>query len=199
MVRRNFSIKGLKPEEYKGFRLYFKKDSQGRYGVKIQDKKSKQVVATIIHSYDGDYFDRSAATKAGAMAKAKERIDEDLSEMDIELIRKGDLFYNSWGYDQTNIDFIIITEVSDTGKTVKARRTRAKTVDSTGFYDSLKPVIEPYGDEFRLSVRYWNGEPTLKGKYPYSDGDMSRGSMSGSFSPVDEDRSYAQTDSRYGH
>lgn len=199
MVRRNFSIKGLKPEEYNGFKLYFKRDSDGNYGVKIQDKATKQVVATIIHRYDGDYFDRSPATKKGAMDKAKERIDEDLSMMTIQPIKKGDLFYNSWGYDQTNIDFIVITEVSDTGKTVKARRTKAETVKSTGFYNSLKPVRKPYGDEFRLVVDYYEGDPWLRGSYPYVDGDMSRGKMEGSFRKVDEGRTYSETDTRYGH
>ncbi len=33
-------------------------------------------------------------------------------------IKKGDIFYTSWGYDQTNYDYIVVMEVSPTGKTV---------------------------------------------------------------------------------
>ncbi|MBE3139569.1 MAG: hypothetical protein IMZ53_03195, partial [Thermoplasmata archaeon] len=46
-----------------------------------------------------------------------------LRELEAQLVqfadlKPGDFFYESWGYDQTNIDFLQIIEVSPTKKTV---------------------------------------------------------------------------------
>jgi len=39
-------------------------------------------------------------------------------------IKAGDYFYTSWGYDQTNIDYLVVVEVSPTGKTASCRMVR---------------------------------------------------------------------------
>jgi hypothetical protein len=46
-------------------------------------------------------------------------------------VEPGTIFVRSWGYDQTNIDFYEITEVSKTGKTAKARKILAGHVDDS--------------------------------------------------------------------
>lgn len=35
----------------------------------------------------------------------------------VQPVKVGDIFYSSWGYDQTNVDYFAVTEVSKTGKT----------------------------------------------------------------------------------
>lgn len=43
-------------------------------------------------------------------------------------VQVGDVFARSWGYDQTNVDFYEIVEVSRTGKTAKARKNKGAIV-----------------------------------------------------------------------
>jgi hypothetical protein len=54
-------------------------------------------------------------------------------------VKAGDIFYTSWGYDQTNVDFYLAIEVSKTGKTVKLRQIQAMNVADEGPHDSLIP------------------------------------------------------------
>ena len=38
-------------------------------------------------------------------------------------LKKGNMFVTSWGYDQTNYDYIVVMEVSPSGKTAKCQMT----------------------------------------------------------------------------
>lgn len=44
----------------------------------------------------------------------------------------GDVFYRSWGYDQTNVDFYELVSLSSTGKTGKAKRLKNVSVYDDG-------------------------------------------------------------------
>jgi hypothetical protein len=91
--------------------------------------------------------------------------------MDKRLVKKGGIYYTSWGYDQTNIDFVIVEKVSPTGKTVLCRRMSQKVVKSVPGADYVVPV-SPYGKIFRLRVR--NGGKWLVGSYPFTRGGVER-------------------------
>ena len=78
------------------------------------------------------------------------------------MVNIGDLFYESWGYDQTNIDFCQIIKLSPTGKTAICRMTGKRQVT-----DSTVAPNEATGPEFRLKVDYWEGRDGLKGTYPF--------------------------------
>jgi hypothetical protein len=80
-------------------------------------------------------------------------------------LKAGIVFYDSWGYDQTQNDFCEIVEVSPTKKTVLCRMMSKDRVDDS----SVKPC-EPYGIVFRLKVSQYSGEPTLRGSYPFVQG-----------------------------
>lgn len=92
-------------------------------------------------------------------------------------MNEGDIFYESWGYDQTNVDFLQVTEVSATGKTVKCQMMGKESVDVR----TVKPT-SPFGVTFRLHVREFRNDPTLRGKYPFvqRDGEV-RGWRPGNF------------------
>jgi hypothetical protein len=47
-------------------------------------------------------------------------------------VKVGDIFYCSWGYDQTNIDFYQVVELSASGKTAKLREIGKTFVNPTG-------------------------------------------------------------------
>jgi hypothetical protein len=116
----------------------------------------------------------------------------------------GQTFYTSWGYDQTNYDFIVVKSVSPTGKTVVAQRAKlaSNKISESGQYWNQIPSSEGFGDEFRLKVDFdGNGEITLRGSYPYaSDGRKERsGTRFGYFRPTEPGTSYAETDIQFGH
>lgn len=48
-------------------------------------------------------------------------------------IKEGSLFYASWGYDQTNIDYYKVKSISPTGKTCKIVKVGSKILEQTGF------------------------------------------------------------------
>lgn len=114
----------------------------------------------------------------------------------------GEFISSSWGYGQTNVEFAVITDVSDSGKTVLAQRVGAERVDSAKGSESVRPAGDPFGDEFRLHVRAGAREdrPSFRGTYPTgSDGDMDGPTRRGWLSPVDADSTQHRTATGYGH
>lgn len=52
----------------------------------------------------------------------------------------GDIFYRSWGYDQTNVDFYQIVSMSKTGKTGKAVQINSTADTADGYSERVRPV-----------------------------------------------------------
>ena len=97
-----------------------------------------------------------------------------------EKVKKGDIFYESWGYDQTNIDFCKVVEISPTGKTVKCQMMSQKIVRTEGYAPMAEEVVPdevyPKDGTFRLYIRTRNnGEVSLVGQYPYCRSDTQMG------------------------
>lgn len=105
-------------------------------------------------------------------------------------IGKGDYFYTSWGYDQTNIDYIIITDISPSGKTATCQMVSPIRVGSQGIEDILMPGT-PYGEPFRMEFK--NGR--LRGSYPYCNDNK----RLDSFYPTTLSETKGQTMSQFGH
>jgi len=84
----------------------------------------------------------------------------------VATIKPGDYFYSSWGYDQTNIDYLVVTEVSPTGKTAKCRMVSRIDLGTSGVHNVSIPAT-PYGPTFRMKIKEVCGETCLKGSYPY--------------------------------
>ena len=109
-------------------------------------------------------------------------------------LQKGDIFYDSWGYDQTNIDFAQVVSLSPSGKTVLCRmmgKQQAKpshrgynpitgkwetcaspeTCKVHGKHTSNTALVEPttpYGIVFRMRADSgYHGEKAIKGSYPF--------------------------------
>ena len=45
----------------------------------------------------------------------------------------GKIFYSSWGYEQTNIDFYKVVEVSKSGKTITLQQIGSQVVEVNGY------------------------------------------------------------------
>lgn len=86
-------------------------------------------------------------------------------------VKVGDIFYESWGYEQTNIDFAQIVGFTKSGKTAICRLMSQKIHSTEGLSPMAEMVLpdSEYGITFRLRVR--NGvnvqEPCLLGTYPF--------------------------------
>ena len=80
-------------------------------------------------------------------------------------VKRGDFFYTSWGYDQTNIDYLVVESVSISGKTAKCRMCSAIHVGEQGTEDVLMPGTAE-GETFTMQVRDGN----LRGSYPFCQG-----------------------------
>lgn len=124
------------------------------------------------------------------------------------LISVGDVFETSWGYDQTNYDFIIVVSISPTRKTAMCKLARVSTIRQETQHNVQKPVKEGFGFEFRMKIQKDNNgnELTLRGSYPYCSSEVYRGKPKeecgyrlDSFSKVNEDQEFWETDSRFGH
>lgn len=69
----------------------------------------------------------------------------------------GDIIYNTWGWEQTNIDYYVVTSVS--AKTITVQEIQSGLVNGEeSFMSGRKAPIEPVqriedGDKFRLTVR----------------------------------------------
>lgn len=59
-------------------------------------------------------------------------------------IKVGAIFYESWGYDQTNIDFFQVVRVSPSGKTVWIKPIQQRMVESNGYSDRVVAVKDAF-------------------------------------------------------
>jgi hypothetical protein len=119
-------------------------------------------------------------------------------------LKIGDLFSTTWGYNQTNYDFIVIVGFTKSGKSAKVRMSRAKLVESGRGYDKLVPTGEAYGDTFtmRIGTWTWGGKEhiTLRGSYPYLNTGLKKdGTRLDTFSKVEPDETFNQTAAGWGH
>lgn len=68
----------------------------------------------------------------------------------------GEIIYNSWGWEQTNIDFFQITEV--TAKKIRVKQIAQKT-EETGFMcGNTSPIKDEFlkdGKSYLLSLKFW--------------------------------------------
>jgi hypothetical protein len=114
-------------------------------------------------------------------------------EFFLPLNLKGRIFYHSWGYDQTNIDFVQVVDMSPSGKTAICRMMGKK---DHSFGHVLPDSV--HGQSFKLRVResQYNGETEhrLVGSYPF----CGNSTMRGYFSPWNG-KPVFETPPGYGH
>lgn len=112
---------------------------------------------------------------------------------------EGEVIFESWGYNQTNVDLAEIVDVSDSGKTVVARRVSAAVAERGSGSETLTPDGDPHGDEFRLHVRASDSGVYFRGSYPYITGREDDGTRMGTFLPYGDRDGVHQTDAHHRH
>jgi len=106
-------------------------------------------------------------------------------------VKPGDYFMTSWGYDQTNIDYLIVTDVSPSGKTAICRMVSPITVGQSQIYNVQMPSTA-YGEPFKMKIR---PDGRLRGSYPYCNG----GKRLDTFTPVKLGDTHYETMPEFGH
>lgn len=82
-------------------------------------------------------------------------------------IKVGDIFYASWGYDQTNVDWYKVIDVTKTGKSVKLQEIEGKITSDGGLSMSGKstPVINKIkkGEKpITKKIKTYSNEPMIQ-------------------------------------
>lgn len=87
-------------------------------------------------------------------------------------VKVGDIFYASWGYEQTNVDFVKVVGFSASGKSAKIVKIGQKIVESIA-YMAEKVLPDPdniVGKESMVRIKNYKDEPELRGTfYPMKD------------------------------
>lgn len=81
------------------------------------------------------------------------------------VVKPGDFFVESWGYDQTNVDFYQVTRVSASGKTLWMRHVQTHLVSQNGTYDQVAPLPDSFDTaantsrqgELKKRIRVYDG------------------------------------------
>ena len=102
----------------------------------------------------------------------------------------GKIFYSSWGYEQTNIDFYKVVEVSKSGKTITLQKIGSQVVEVNGYCServipnesktegapltNRRLIVGRYGDvmvnvsnrtDYRVLAFEWDGTPRTQTSY----------------------------------
>ena len=107
------------------------------------------------------------------------------------MVKQGEYFYTSWGYDQTNIDYLVVVSVSPSGKTAACKMVSPIHLGSEGHEDVLTPGVA-FGEPFAMRVKPGG---TLRGSYPYCQG----GKRLATFWPTELGGVHRQTMPEFGH
>ena len=82
---------------------------------------------------------------------------------DKKAVKVGDIFYNSWGYDQTNIDYYEVVRVTKSGKSVYIREIAQERISNNA--QGMSAVVAPVAGKFigpemvkRVKMTTWKGD-----------------------------------------
>lgn len=120
------------------------------YGIVFQGKATKPL---WYHSFRDEasrkrLVDETTKSRQQSLDSKKQRMDD---RRNFEHgLKVGDIFYSSWGYDQTNVDFYEVVGIS--GKQVAIRQIHEKVVRSDTSADYVVP----------MPGKFVSGEPVLK-------------------------------------
>jgi len=77
--------------------------------------------------------------------------------------RIGEIIYNSWGYDQTNIDFYEVVKVTKATVVIKPIQGQYASPGHCDMSEFLKPLKGQFvGDEMRKKIQWYDGKASVK-------------------------------------
>jgi hypothetical protein len=197
----NGDLMRLVPEEYRNYKIYVykKKTRFGKgYWIQVLDEEKRVILKRQVNI---NFINKMNPTKSDIIKETKKFIDDYIDTFPNyqKEVNVGDIFVTSWGYDQTNYDYIVVVGVSPTGKTVKCQRAKHINLGSTGQSNIQKPIPEGFGDVFQMKVKRDNkSRIELVGSYPFS-GNGRGAKRKGYFNKWDGEEEFYETDPIFGH
>jgi len=193
-------------EIYKGITLWkhqrVRQDGRTIYSVQYSFKKTKYPKGEAFYS-EKDRDERIKELKETQdyiqEEKQKKTKAQEFTRADVPF-KEGDTFETSWGYDQTNYDFIVIKSISPTGKTAICQRARLSQNKPEGQMLLQRPSSEGYGDTFKMKIkRRPEGDYYLVGTYADGQGHYDGHWRRDTFQKTDPNTDYAETSPEFGH
>ena len=78
---------------------------------------------------------------------------------DNRFIKEGDIFYASWGYEQTNIDFYrVVKKVGKASVMLCALENKIVQEESNQYQDAVVPYLVNSGRQWKSRVKYYKGD-----------------------------------------
>ena len=120
------------------------------------EDKAKSVLAQYKFNFVKRQEEKQQAkqNKTDMVANAKAKIAKG------ELVKVGDIFSSSWGYDQTNVDFFKVLEVK--GITIKVQQIQSSRIEEIAWEQYMTmPNSEPhpyYPEILTKRLSFWGGE-----------------------------------------
>lgn len=139
--------------KFNGYKIDLSENQKGKPTARLSRLLTVGVNKGTFKLLEGYYFkteERRAEWVTKKMADVKERTSEKSARVNakkearanmVNPFKVGDIYYDSWGYDQTNIDFYEITEVKE--KSVIIREIACKYVEGTSGHDSCNVMPVP--------------------------------------------------------
>ena len=158
-VTREFYVSNMKLWKNEGeAEIYIPKDSDKLSAMGFRSKRQQKPAFHYRFrsekrrdEYVKDFFENIERKKEQKAKKNEER------KSYIHDCKVGDIFSSSWGYDQTNCDFVQVVSVTD--KSVRVREI-AQNAEQTGYLSGYtKPIKDAFVKESRLTP---NGKPVTK-------------------------------------
>lgn len=156
------------------FAVMYRMTPKGRFNEAIEFNYRFKTAAARQAYIDGFY---SREEQKYARSEERKQAKKEARKNMVNPYKVGDLLYNSWGYDQTNIDFYQVVAVG--AKSVKIRPIASAYVKEG--YCSMSEFVAPVPDAFtgeaetkvlQMYVAYATGEPVVY--IPMKHGCMSR-------------------------
>lgn len=137
-----------------------------QYKFQTPENRDKYAVAQC------EQLEQNEQKRAEYNQAAKQRQNEQVAALKV-----GDIFYTSWGYDQTNTDFFKVVKIS--GKRITVRQLAANRIEQgfmagectpSGIFTKDEPIILGIckGGSFRIDGKYaslWDGKPKYYSYY----------------------------------
>lgn len=150
-----------------------KKDSENKFSVMMWTPKATKPYV--------NYYFRDAAKRDAYIAsqvenfvkhqesKKEERAKRIPTAEDLKKVQVGDIFYNSWGYEQTNVDFYQVVALS--GQSVTIRKIQSKMVREnafmSGFVVAVKDAFVERAEPTKKRLKFYEGKPSIGSCYPW--------------------------------
>ena len=169
-------VRGTKPVVPDGtdLAIWTFTNSKGRpAAIDFQGNQGRPLWYLYFHSEAerSSHIEHTVKTRREAIERKRQEMEDRRNYQ--HSMQVGDVYYTSWGYDQTNVDFYEVTDLR--GKMVAFRAIGSEIVDGNGYQENVVPrkghyisppmLVRPTGPSVKIEGHYahkWDGKPVYQ-------------------------------------